>query len=225
MADAYPPATVGKHPCPECGGELQWNAARQSLVCPYCGTAVPRIESKATQAATPALEQDLQAALGNPAAGRGWGGHLSPGAKREVQCQNYQAISVFVDGKVASRCDFCGSPAIVAHQALNDPITPQSLLPFKVSDVQMRGSLRQWYGSRWFAPSKLKSAALTDTLSGVYLPYWTFDAQASATWRADADHYYYETESFQGSNGSVQSRQVQRGPLGAGVGQPGAFFR
>ena len=171
MAELLPSATVGKHPCPECGGELQWNAARQSLVCPYCGTAVPWIESKAAQAGAAVVEQDLQAALGNPAAGRGWGGDPSALEKREVQCQNCQAISVFVDGKVASRCDFCGSPAIVAHHALNDPITPQSLLPFKVSDPQMRGSLRQWYGSRWFAPKKLKSAALTDTLSGVYLPY------------------------------------------------------
>ena len=210
MAELLPSATVGKHPCPECGGELQWNAARQSLVCPYCGTAVPWIESKAAQAGAAVVEQDLQAALGNPAAGRGWGGDPSLGAKREVQCQNCQAISVFVDGKVASRCDFCGSPAIVAHQALNDPITPQSLLPFKVGDAQMRGSLRQWYGSRWFVPNKLKSAALTDTLSGVYLPYWTFDAQASATWRADAGHYYFETENFRDGNGSMQSRQVQR---------------
>jgi len=23
------------------GGELQWNAAKQALVCPYCGTVVP----------------------------------------------------------------------------------------------------------------------------------------------------------------------------------------
>ena len=207
----HPPATVGEHPCLECDGELQWNAARQSLVCPYCGTSGPWIKSKTTQVATPGLEQDLQAALGNPATGRGWGSDPSPGAKREVQCQNCQAISVFVNGKVTSRCDFCDSPAIVAHQALNDPITPQSLLPFKISDVRMHGSLRQWYGSRWFAPNKLKSAALTDTLNGVYLPCWTFDAQASATWRADAGHYhYYETKSYQGSNGSVQSRQVQR---------------
>ncbi|EEF24396.1 conserved hypothetical protein, partial [Ricinus communis] len=36
------------------------------------------------------------------------------------------------------------------------------------------------------------SAALTDTLHGVYLPYWTFDAHASAD-----------------CNGNVQTRQVR----------------
>lgn len=225
MADAYTtPATVGKHPCPECGGDLQWNAARQALVCPYCGTVAPTpatqpASATANGAADPTsestnagsgasvgvVEQDLLAALRDPASGRGWGT-----ARREVQCQSCHAISVFVDGKVAKRCEFCGSPAIIEHAALNDAITPQSLLPFKISDGQVRELLRKWYGSRWFAPNRLKSAALTDTLGGVYLPYWTFDAQASAFWQAEAGHYYYVSESFRDSSGNTQTRQVQR---------------
>ena len=32
------PATVGKHPCPECGGNLEWHPQAQTLRCPYCGT-------------------------------------------------------------------------------------------------------------------------------------------------------------------------------------------
>lgn len=222
MADAPTPArpaTVGKHPCPECGGDLQWNAARQALVCPYCGTVVPTpaaqpadTDTNAASASTSAgsgasagvIEQDLLAALRDPASGRGWGT-----ARREVQCQSCRAISVFVDGKVARRCEFCGSPSIIEHAALNDAITPQSLLPFKISDGQVRELLRKWYGSRWFAPNRLKSAALTDTLGGVYLPYWTFDAQASAFWQAEAGHYYFETESFRDGNGNSQTRQVR----------------
>lgn len=208
MAQTHPTATVGKHPCPECGGDLQWSAARQALACPYCGTLVPHVLGEALPD-TGIVEQDLQQALSHPSSGRGWG---NAGAleKREVQCQSCHAISVFVDGKVAKRCDFCGSPSIMEHPSLNDAITPQSLLPFKVSDAQMRTSLRQWYRSRWFAPSKLKSAALTDTLSGVYLPYWTFDAQASARWQAEAGHYYYESESYQDAKGHRQVRQVRR---------------
>ncbi len=207
MAEIFQAATVGKHPCPECGADLQWNAARQALACPYCGTVVPYAPGQ-TLPGDSVVEQDLQQALSHPASGRGWGGAAAL-EKREVQCQSCHAISVFVDGKVARRCDFCGSPSIIAHESSNDAITPQSLLPFKISDGQMRASLRQWYGSRWFAPGKLKSAALTDTLSGVYLPYWTFDAQVSARWRADAGHYYYETESYRDSKGDLQTRQVR----------------
>lgn len=219
MADTYTPATVGKHPCPECGGDLQWNAARQALVCPYCGTVVPWSAGQAADASGSVVEQDLQAALNNPATGRGWGS-----ARREVQCQSCHAISVFVDGKVATRCSFCGSPSIIAHETSNDAITPQSLLPFKISDGQVRDLLRKWYKSRWFAPNRLKSAALTDTLTGVYLPYWTFDAHVSADWRADAGYHYYETETYRDGNGNTQTRQVQHTRWVPAAGQLAHFF-
>ena len=78
-------------------------------------------------------EQDLEAALRNPANLRNWGA-----ARHEVKCQNCHAISVFVNGKVADRCDFCGSPAIVTHEEMRDAITPQSLLPFRISESQVR---------------------------------------------------------------------------------------
>ena len=181
---------IGKHPCPECGGNLEWNAAKQALACPYCGTIATWQPAEAASGdGRPVDEQDLDAALRDPANQRGWSEE-----RREVQCQSCRAISVFVDGRVAQRCDFCGSPAIVAHESLGDAITPQSLLPFKLSEGQVRDRIRAWYGERWFAPNRLKTAALTDTLKGVYLPYWTFDAHASAHWQAEAGHYYTTTE-------------------------------
>ena len=210
---------VKKHPCPECGANLEWSAARQSLQCPYCGTLVPWSDETREQQGSSVAEQDLQAALRNPESGRGWGPE-----RREVQCQNCRAISVFVDGRVAQRCDFCGSPAIVAHEERNDAITPQSILPFKISDGQVRERIRQWYGSRWFAPSKLKSAALTDTLHGAYLPYWTFDAHVNASWQAEAGYYYYTTEQYRDSNGRAQTRQVRHVRWESAAGQLQHFF-
>ncbi|WFF81948.1 zinc ribbon domain-containing protein [Delftia tsuruhatensis] len=204
-AAAAAPAMVRKHPCPECGANLEWNAQAQALKCPYCGTTVPWSEETREELGRDVVEQDLAEALRNPKSGRGWGTE----DRYEVQCQNCRAISVFVNRTVAQRCDFCGSPSIVAHEGQGDAITPQSILPFKISDGQIRDRIRQWYGSRWFAPNRLKSAALTDTLHGVYLPYWTFDAHASADWQAEAGFYYYTTESYRDSNGNVQTRQVR----------------
>ncbi len=198
--------SVGKHPCPECGGDLEWSPAKQSLACPYCGAVVPWSPTADASNLDPAQEHDLATALAqHPDTQRDWGAE-----RREVKCQSCQAISVFVDGKVAQRCEFCGSPSIMPHEALRDAITPQSLLPFKISDVQVREQLRTWYGSRWFAPNRLKHAALTDTLHGVYLPYWTFDSQVSAAWAADAGYHYYDEESYRDNQGNTQTRQVQQ---------------
>jgi hypothetical protein len=60
-------------------------------------------------------------------------------------------------------------------------------------------------GSRCFAPSRLKSAALTDTVHGVYLPCWTFDAQGHADWTAESGYYYYTTETYRDSNGEMRA--------------------
>jgi len=143
---------------------------------------------------------------------------------REVQCQSCHAISVFVDGKVAQRCEFCGSPSIIAHESQKDAITPQSLLPFKISDGQVRDLIRKWYGTRWFAPDKLKRAALTDTLHGVYLPYWTFDAHVDADWTAEAGHYYYETQTYRDAQGNTRTRQVQHVRWVPAAGHLAHFF-
>ncbi len=219
VAETPRPALVGKHPCPECGANLEWSPKAQSLQCPYCGTLVPWNDAQREELGSAVVEQDLMVALQNPEAGRGWGQQ-----RREVQCQNCRAISVFVDGRTAQRCDFCGSPAIVAHEERNDAITPQSILPFKISDGQIRDKIRQWYGSRWFAPNKLKNAALTDTLKGLYLPYWTFDAHVQAAWQADAGFYYYTTETYRDANGNSQTRQVRHVRWEYASGQLAHFF-
>jgi ribosomal protein S27E len=191
-----------KFHCPSCGAEAQWDPAKQALVCPYCGTVAPAQVDQATGAIQ---EHDLVTALREFGQDRrGW-----KTERISVKCQSCQAISVFEPGRVAQRCDFCGSSAIVPYTEIKAPIQPESLLPFKVSEHQVRDAIHQWYRSRWFAPNRMKTAALTDTVHGLYLPYWTFDAQAHADWAAESGYHYYTTETYRDANGQAQTRQVQ----------------
>jgi ribosomal protein S27E len=192
-----------KFACPACGAEAVWNPAKQALVCPYCGTTSP-LDAPPSESGE-IQEHDLATALRNlPEDKRGW-----KAEKISVRCQSCQAISVFDPGTVAQRCAFCGSAQIVPYEQVKPPISPESLLPFKLDQSAVRDSIRQWYKSRWFAPNRLKTDALTDTLSGVYLPYWTFDAQADADWSALSGYYYYTTETYRDANGRTQTRQVR----------------
>lgn len=200
-------AALDKHHCPACGAEAEWNPGKQALVCPYCGTVSP-----AQLAADGSLvqEHDLAVALrAIPGSQRGW--DLD---RTSVQCQSCKAISLFEPTRVAQRCDFCGSPAVVPYTKTRNTIFPESLLPFLVSEAQVRESIRRWYGSRWFAPNKLKDAAMTDRVGGVYLPYWTFDAKVHARWRAEAGHYYYVTRTVtrNGRQETIQERQIRWEP-------------
>lgn len=206
-----------KHPCPECGGESVWNPARQSLVCPYCGTLVP---SDLKTDGSGIVEHDLAATLDRVSADQhGW-----KAEKISVKCQSCNAISVFDPGRAAQQCDFCGSPSIVSYAETMDPISPESLLPIKLSETQVRDNLRQWYSTRWFAPNRLKKAALTDTLKGVYLPYWTFDARANSAWTAESGYHYYEQESYRDANGNLRTRSVRRTRWEPSAGQLENFF-
>jgi hypothetical protein len=215
---AAPLATaLASHACPACGADAHWNPERQALVCPYCGTLSP---AELTADGSGIREHDLALAL-----------RALPGAQRRweqdrisVQCQSCRAISLFEPGRVAQRCDFCGSPAIVPYADTRAPIVPESVLPFKIGEGEVRERVRAWYGRRWFAPDRLKKAALTDTLHGLYIPYWTFDAQVYARWRADAGYYYYTTETFRDARGRTQTRQVRHVRWEAASGELRHFF-
>ena len=135
---------------------------------------------------------------------------MGGGRRRSVKCQSCQAISVFDPTRVAQRCEFCGSSAIIPFEQMKAPIRPESLLEFKEAETQARDKVRSWYGGRWWAPNALKTRALTDTVHGIYIPYWTFDAQVHADWTADAGYYYYETESYTDAQGRRSTRQVRK---------------
>jgi len=185
-----------KYACPACGAEANWNPAKQALVCPFCGTESPAT-LQTRGAATVIVEHDLVAMLRRiPDSRRGW-----LAAKVSVKCQSCQAISVFDPERVGQRCEFCGSAQLVPYEQVKDAFSPESLLPFAVDEARARDLVRAWYGRQWLAPNNLKKRALTDTVRGIYLPYWTFDAKVHASWSAEAGKYYYET---------VNGKRVQR---------------
>lgn len=195
-----------KFACPACGAEATWNPAKQALICGFCGTTSPAKVETTPGGEEVIREHDLVAALrAIPANRRGW-----QAPKTTVRCQSCQAISVFDAARVGQRCDFCGSSALVPYEDLKEAFSPESLLPMKVSETQVRDDLRRWYRTRWFAPNQLKTRALTDTVKGLYIPYWTFDAQVHADWTAESGYYYYVSESYRDANGQTKTRQVRK---------------
>jgi len=197
VGSAGPSATARqKFECPACGADAHWNPAKQALVCPFCGTESPAtLQTRGAE--TVIVEHDLVSVLRDiPDSKRGW-----QTAKVAVKCQSCQAISVFDPERVGQRCEFCGSSQLVPYEQVKDAFSPESLLPFAVNESRARELVRAWYGRQWLAPNNLKKRALTDTVHGIYLPYWTFDATVHASWTADSGRFYYET---------VNGKRVQR---------------
>ncbi len=206
---------LSKFACPSCGGEAVWNPAKQKLVCPFCGTESPA----KLDPGGGVVEHDLVSALrgiGDDA--RGW-----QAQKRQVKCQSCNAISVLDPKRQAQNCEFCGSAQLVPYTETKPAFRPESVLPFKLAESAARDAIRAWYGKLWLAPSALKKKAMTDTVRGVYLPYWTFDARVDAAWTAEAGHYYYTTETYE-EGGRTQTRQVQHVRWEPAAGRLQHFF-
>jgi Zn finger protein HypA/HybF involved in hydrogenase expression len=210
-------AAIEKHACPACGAQAEWSPAKKKLVCPFCGTESPY----AFDADTGKIrELDLVKALREiPEEERGW-----KAERRSVQCQSCKAVMVYDPARVGQNCEFCGSPALVAYEEIKSPIRPQSVLPFKISQTDVRDSIRRWYASKWFAPNALKSKALVDRLKSLYVPYWTFDAQVHCRWTAEAGHYYYVNEEFRDNQGRAQVRRVRKVRWVPAAGEIDHFF-
>jgi DNA-directed RNA polymerase subunit RPC12/RpoP len=191
---------LAKFACPACGAEANWDPGKQKLVCPFCGTESPAPLPAQAEGAEHDLVGALRALAGQP---RGW-----QVEKRSVVCQSCRAISVLDPKRQAQNCEFCGSAQLVPYEETDPAFRPESVLPFRVSLSDARDRIRRWYGRLWLAPSALKKKALTDTVHGVYLPYWTFDARVRADWTAEAGHYHYTTETYS-QGGQMRTRQVR----------------
>jgi hypothetical protein len=73
-------------------------------------------------------------------------------------------------------------------------LRPTALVAFKIQAEQLRPRAAEWLGKGWMHPSALKSGAVIDRFNGLYLSYWTFDAQVRAAWEAEVG--YERTESY-----------------------------
>ncbi|MEX0361472.1 MAG: DNA helicase PriA, partial [Allomuricauda sp.] len=70
---------------------------------------------------------------------------------------------------------------------------------------------KKWVNRLWWAPNKLKKAALDPQFTkGLYLPYWTFDAQLSASYSGQRGEYYYETRRVRNAQGKMVSQRVRK---------------
>lgn len=193
----------GEHhefPCQGCGAKLEFSPGTEHLQCPYCG------HSQAIGGGGgPVHEHSLRDALTQIA--RAPVSQLAEGGK-EIECQGCGAITV-VTGH-ASACPFCDSPLVAPIEEDRATIVPESLLPFSIDERAAGEQFKTWVTSRWFAPNDLAERAARAKMDGVYLPYYTYDAQTHTHYRGQRGTTYYVTETYRDSEGNTKTRQVQK---------------
>jgi predicted RNA-binding Zn-ribbon protein involved in translation (DUF1610 family) len=180
------PPAGRKFPCPACGARLDFDPSARGLKCPYCGYEEVVLRDDAAEV----VERDYLEYLDREEAK----GKAIEGRSSETRCTGCGAVVLLEDKVATEKCPFCGTHLETKPEAAHAMVPPESLLPFSVDLRAARESFTMWIGSLWFAPTELRKVANLGQLTGVYLPFWTYDAMTYTAYEGQRGEDYQETE-------------------------------
>ncbi|MGR9117266.1 MAG: primosomal protein N' (replication factor Y) - superfamily II helicase [Gammaproteobacteria bacterium] len=190
-----------RFPCGQCGAVLKYAPGTTHLTCEYCG-----FDNPIAHRAGVIQEYDLRDALWQLSQP-----HAEP-PKLQIHCDECGAGFQYEGNLHAGECPFCGTP-IVTTTAQNRPIQPKSLLPFKIKEADARQQFQRWLNGLWFAPNAVKKYARSESkLTGVYLPYWTFDSQTETDYTGERGDIYYVDQPVQVTRNNRTVTEIRRVP-------------
>ncbi|MEM6479782.1 MAG: TFIIB-type zinc finger domain-containing protein [Pseudomonadota bacterium] len=178
--------TVQEHrfPCHACGSDYRFDPGARQLVCDHCGNVDAVEEGPRTSALT---ELDFHKAL------RGALDAEEIEETRTLSCTSCGAQVEFDPAQHAAECPFCATP-VVTSTGVNRHIKPRGILPFSLDEDAARDAVGAWLGALWFAPNGVAEYARKGRrMSGIYVPYWTFDADTKSQYSGERGTHYYET--------------------------------
>lgn len=187
-----------RFPCDNCGADYRYDPGAGRLKCDHCGN-----------------EEQIGAGP--------WGGgdirelDLDKGLSedlpaeeieetRVLSCPNCAAQVEFDPDTHAAECPFCATP-VVTDTGTHRHIKPRGVLPFMLNERAAHKAMEDWLGRLWFAPSGLQEYARKGrAMQGIYVPYWTFDADTTSDYRGERGTVYYVTKTVMRDGKATQKR-------------------
>ena len=171
--------------CPQCGATTAYAPSAAGVTCQHCGYA----QTSETEAVGRAAVEHEFTLSSLALAERGWGSE-----RKELHCESCGSDLSVAANDLSTTCPFCASNRVIARVAAQDALRPRFLIPFKLEGNECQPRVKAWLGKGWMHPSDLARAAGSAQFTGVYLPFWTFDATIHAKWRAEVG--YERTERY-----------------------------
>ena len=162
--------------CPHCDGATAYCTDGGGLTCSFCGYhEAPQVEvvGKGAQEFEFTVETVERAT-------NGWGAE-----RKELVCNSCTAHTTLSTEMLSHTCPFCGSNAVVQTRAPQDVLRPRFLVPFATTTQDCRQKTAAWLQNSWMLPKNLQNLARSTEYTPIYIPFWTFDARTTASWRAE----------------------------------------
>lgn len=164
--------------CGSCGGTLRYDIASYGLVCDFCGT-VRRLHRPEEGAAIG--EFDFATALRG--SGTNWGV-----TRRLVACKSCGAQLLYNSDQMSGMCPYCGSAVVLSAEDADCGVAPSAIIPFTLTKEQVAEKFYRWNKFAFWSPEKFRRGKILSELTLVYIPYWSFEADAVTTYSGRFGH-------------------------------------
>ncbi len=181
--------------CPNCTAATAYSTDDGGVTCAHCGY---HDDPQSEQVGRQAEEFEFTVETMNRAV-HGWGE-----ARKELQCQSCAAHTTLSTSMLTHTCPFCGSNNVVQIKAPQDVLRPRFLIPFSIKTDRCRQLMSDWLGNSWMLPKGLTKLGRGTEFTPIYIPAWTFDSRARATWRAEVGKAGDDGTTWKWEDGKIQ---------------------
>lgn len=152
--------------CPSCGAKITFNPKIQKWDCEYCGSKFSLEEMQKHNNAS-----SEEANKSEP--------KFKKMGKMDVyHCKNCGAEIMADETVTATFCVYCGSTAILKDK-IDDGIAPNLIIPFKKVKEDAVKAFSELTKRKPLMPREFKEIRNIEKISGVYIPFWSYDLQAN----------------------------------------------
>ncbi|GAB5445679.1 TFIIB-type zinc finger domain-containing protein [Gymnodinialimonas sp.] len=205
------PEDEHRFPCSNCGSDMRYAPNEGKMICDHCGNEEGiEVGDGPWGGGAELVENDFEAAL------RGEVAAAEMEETRVSACPSCGAQVQFDGATHSEECPFCATP-VVADTGTHRHIKPKGLIPFQLTEREAKAAMSDWLKGLWFAPGGLKEYARKESsLDGIYVPYWTYDADTKTSYRGQRGTAYYVTT--KGPDGKPrQERRIRWTPASGRV--------
>lgn len=159
--------------CSGCGGVMNYDPHTKSLLCPFCGNAENLNHvSRGYKASENSFEKEKRRAS------RNWGFKT-----KTVVCDFCGGKTIYDYLKLSEKCPYCGSNQVTQVKSV-ETIAPGGVCPFLIEEYKAQKSFKAWIKKRWLCPREAKLNTKLKGMTGIYLPFWTFDTATASPFTA-----------------------------------------
>lgn len=177
------------HKCPSCDAVLKFNPHGQNWKCEYCKSEFNLEEIEKSEKKKGNTLEEKSTKKGNI----------------DVYICSACGASIIADENTsATSCVYCKNTAILKDK-LQDEFNPELLIPFRNTKEDAIAAFKKLGKGRILMPKAFNDINNINEMSGIYIPFWLYDYEASgvieadckriSTWRS-GDYRYTKTDDY-----------------------------